>query len=240
MPDPSLICAVCCSLWQGGILNPLSEARDLTTSSQTLCQVLKLRSRDGNANNSILKLLLNSPQRIHHILLLGFPRATRPVNLDLSATKSNARGHSFTRALSDLRVFPQDTDSGGNPWLMKLKGQGPPRDSCSTHPPTSRTGVPVHRGCWRGEPPKTASSIHVTGSPGIVLICTITNNSVLPVPLLARGGVLFHRLLQGFFSEEGWLGQKASPNMLCCQRPEQEEHRAEAGGPCASPSSATS
>ena len=36
------ICKLCRSLWQRQILNPLSKARDQTSSSQTLCQVLNL------------------------------------------------------------------------------------------------------------------------------------------------------------------------------------------------------
>ena len=46
--DPSHICNLCSSLWQCWILTPLSEARDQTTSSQRLCQVLNLQSHNGN------------------------------------------------------------------------------------------------------------------------------------------------------------------------------------------------
>ena len=46
--DPSHICNLCSSLWQCWILNPLSEARDQTTSSQRLCQVLNWQSHNGN------------------------------------------------------------------------------------------------------------------------------------------------------------------------------------------------
>ena len=48
-PDPSHICDLHYSLWQCQILNPLSEVRDPTWSSQTLCQVPNLPSHNGNS-----------------------------------------------------------------------------------------------------------------------------------------------------------------------------------------------
>ena len=48
-PDPNRICDLCHSSWQHRILNPLSESRDQTTSSRTLCWVLKPLSHIGNS-----------------------------------------------------------------------------------------------------------------------------------------------------------------------------------------------
>ena len=49
MPDPSHICDLCCTLYQCQILNLVSEARTKTTSSWTLCRVLKPLSHNGNS-----------------------------------------------------------------------------------------------------------------------------------------------------------------------------------------------
>ena len=53
--DLSGICDLCRSLQQQQILNPLSEARDRTQISQTLCQVLNLLSHSGNSSSPLYK-----------------------------------------------------------------------------------------------------------------------------------------------------------------------------------------
>ena len=50
MPDPSSICDLCLSLWQGWILDPLSEARDQTHILIDTAKVLKLLSHNGNSS----------------------------------------------------------------------------------------------------------------------------------------------------------------------------------------------
>ena len=49
-PDPKHICDLHCSMWQRWILNPLSEARDLTCILMDTSQVL---SHDGNSIRSV-------------------------------------------------------------------------------------------------------------------------------------------------------------------------------------------
>ena len=49
MPDLSCICGLCHSFWQCWILNPLSEARDQTWPSRTLCRVLNPLSHNRNS-----------------------------------------------------------------------------------------------------------------------------------------------------------------------------------------------
>ena len=48
--EPSRICDLHHSLWQCQILKPLSEARDPTTFSRTLCQVLYLMNHSGSSH----------------------------------------------------------------------------------------------------------------------------------------------------------------------------------------------
>ena len=50
-PDLSCICNLCCSLQQHWRLNPPSEARDRTTCSWTLCQILYPLSHSGNSRS---------------------------------------------------------------------------------------------------------------------------------------------------------------------------------------------
>ena len=47
--DLSCICDLCCGLWQCWILNPLSEDRDPTSTSQRQCQALNPLSHNGNS-----------------------------------------------------------------------------------------------------------------------------------------------------------------------------------------------
>ena len=49
MPDRSLFCSLHCSLWQGQILNPLSEARGGTHILMDTSQVHNPMSHNGNS-----------------------------------------------------------------------------------------------------------------------------------------------------------------------------------------------
>ena len=51
MPDPSHICDLHCSLWRHQILNPLSKARDQSTSSQRQRWLLNLLSHNRNSTS---------------------------------------------------------------------------------------------------------------------------------------------------------------------------------------------
>ena len=53
MPDPSCICKLHCSLRQRWILNPLSEARDLTCILMGASLFLNLLSHNGNSRTGI-------------------------------------------------------------------------------------------------------------------------------------------------------------------------------------------
>ena len=50
-PDPSRICNLRQSLWQRGILSPLSEARDGTRILKDTSRILNLLSHNGNSQN---------------------------------------------------------------------------------------------------------------------------------------------------------------------------------------------
>ena len=54
MSDLSHICNLCCSFWQCGILNPLSEATDQTHVLMGTSQVLNLLSQNRNSLNCLL------------------------------------------------------------------------------------------------------------------------------------------------------------------------------------------
>ena len=58
MPDPSLICDLCWSLWQCRILNPLSKARDQTHILMDTNWVLNPLSHSGNSQ--LAKILLRT------------------------------------------------------------------------------------------------------------------------------------------------------------------------------------
>ena len=65
-PDPSHICDLCCSLWQCGILNPPSEARDRTCILMDTTWVLNPLSHSGNSQildfrAQVWALLLETP-----------------------------------------------------------------------------------------------------------------------------------------------------------------------------------
>ena len=53
-PDLTHVCNLHHSLWQCGILNPLSEARDWTCTLMDTSQVLNLLSHSGNSKRYIL------------------------------------------------------------------------------------------------------------------------------------------------------------------------------------------
>ena len=53
MPDRSLFCSLHCSLWQGQILNPLSEARDHILILVGTSQVPNPLNHNGNSSGRI-------------------------------------------------------------------------------------------------------------------------------------------------------------------------------------------
>ena len=69
--DQSHICNLCCSLWQRQIHNPPSKAKDWTTLSWTLGQVLNLLSHSGNSNFCEYLMGLRDAQTADKTLFFG-------------------------------------------------------------------------------------------------------------------------------------------------------------------------